>query len=72
MIATKNQSEVGLSLDMQRLTEKGWLVIGDCTMTIFQKTLHIFLFNLDADKTVHNQLQEDLIEHLWQRHGDQY
>uniref|UniRef100_A0A0E0MF33 Uncharacterized protein n=1 Tax=Oryza punctata TaxID=4537 RepID=A0A0E0MF33_ORYPU len=25
-----------------------------------------------ADKTIHNQLQEDLIEHLWYRHGDQY
>ena len=33
-----------------------------------------FLSNYEKikDKTVHNQLQEDLIEHLWQRHGDQY
>uniref|UniRef100_A0A0D3GYU4 Uncharacterized protein n=1 Tax=Oryza barthii TaxID=65489 RepID=A0A0D3GYU4_9ORYZ len=44
----------------------------DCIMIIFPKNLRTSMFSLDADKEVHNQLREGLIEHLWNHHADQY
>lgn len=40
-------------------------------VTKFKNALQITKKKIN-DKAIHNQLRENLIEHLWHHHGDQY
>lgn len=57
-------------------TDLNYIGIGETVSVSHERTpqLHEFMEThmRIRDKEVHTQLQEDLIEHLWQRHGDQY